>query len=289
MSVLHFTDVAIRSLPEGYHYDETLKAFGIWVGKRRKTWIVLKEPNRTKVKLGVYPTVTLAEARKKALVALGTAHNPSKAPPFPEALEQFLALDRWKPTSKYQLTRNINRFFKWTKPVDKITHNEVAAIIEAIPKKGQAAHSLKDIKTFFNWCVPRWRTDNPCLGLAARRYKPRERVLTDEELKRTWTAAETMSACLRSNTQLPERRQPRPHGSRPHPHGTVTSNSSPGRFTRPANVQTRYESSSCRRSSTVLREWKECDAHSCRSRLSPGTAINRQELPLRGVYYSTIA
>src|SRR5947209_20219139 len=52
--------------------DRKTPAFGLRVGKQRKTWIVLKEPNRTKVRLGHYPDLPLTEARRRAYVALGT-------------------------------------------------------------------------------------------------------------------------------------------------------------------------------------------------------------------------
>lgn len=190
MPVINLTDLAIRSLKPGLYLDQKTQAFGVRVGKHRKTWIVLKEPNRTKVSLGHYPALSLQDARKKAFIALGTPHQPVDAPGFDEALEQFLTLDRWKPSSKYQLTRNIKRFFTWTKTLDKITHADVAQIIEGIPAKSQRAHSLKDIRTFFNWCVPRFIPHNPCDGLKAPRYVPRERTLTDDELKRVWHASD---------------------------------------------------------------------------------------------------
>lgn len=194
MPVVALTDITIRALKPGFYLDQKTPAFGIRIGKNRKTWMVLKEPNRTKVRIGHYPALSLADARKKAFVALGSPLQPVSAPPFPEALEQFLALDRWKPSSKYQLTRNIKRFFHWTKPLDKITHNDVASVIEAIPAKSQAAHSLKDLKTFFNWCIPRYIPHNPCNGLKGQRYKPRERTLTPDELKKVWDAADHVAA-----------------------------------------------------------------------------------------------
>lgn len=189
MPVIQLTDLTIKSLKPGLYLDKTTPAFGLRVGKNRKTWLVLKGPTRTKVKIGHYPSLSLRDARKKALVALGSPYASSEAPSFPDALDQFLALDRWKENSKYQLERNIRRFFKWTKPVDKITHQDVAEIIEKIPKRSQRAHSLKDIKTFFNWCIPRYIAANPCRGLSGPRYVPRDRTLTDEELKRVWNAA----------------------------------------------------------------------------------------------------
>ena len=54
MSVIRFTDLSIRSLPEGQYFDERTPAFGLRVGKRKKTWFVIKGSKRAKVRLGFY-------------------------------------------------------------------------------------------------------------------------------------------------------------------------------------------------------------------------------------------
>ncbi len=82
--------ISLQSLKEGLYLDERTPAFGIRIGKNRKTWLVLKEPNRTKVRLGHYPALSLADARKKALVALGSALATTHTPTFPEARQQYL-------------------------------------------------------------------------------------------------------------------------------------------------------------------------------------------------------
>jgi len=71
---IRFTDLAIRSLSEGLYFDEATPAFGIRVGKTRRTWLVIKgaRASRSKVRIGHYPALSLAEARRKALVALGS-------------------------------------------------------------------------------------------------------------------------------------------------------------------------------------------------------------------------
>src|SRR5258708_4931547 len=97
MPVGLLTDITVRSLKEGVYFDKKTPAFGIRIGKNRKTWIVVKEPSRTKIRLGHYPTLSLSDARKKAQVAIGSSYQPSTAPTFNEALETFLELDRWKP------------------------------------------------------------------------------------------------------------------------------------------------------------------------------------------------
>jgi integrase len=186
MAVIVLTDLIIRTLKPGIYFDRKTPAFGIWIGKRRKSWIVLKQPNRTKVTIGHYPDLALSVARKKALITIGSPYEPVVVPSFGDALQEFLGLDRWKESSKYELSRNIKHYFKSAKKLDEITHKEIADCIEGIEAKSQAAHTLKDLKTFFNWCVPRYITRNPCAGLKGQRYRPRQRVLTDDELRCLW-------------------------------------------------------------------------------------------------------
>lgn len=87
--------------PEGIYFDEKTPAFGMRVGKNRKTWIVLKEPNRTKLRLGHYPDLSLAEARKKALVAIGTSFDVRvKVPSLPKARQKYLDQGNWPTKSR---------------------------------------------------------------------------------------------------------------------------------------------------------------------------------------------
>ncbi|WP_082747464.1 Arm DNA-binding domain-containing protein [Bradyrhizobium macuxiense] len=81
MSIIHFTDITIRSLKEGNFYDDKTPGFGI--RKQRKTWHVVKQPSRTKVTIGYYPGLSLADARKRALVALGSPSDHSVSPRYP--------------------------------------------------------------------------------------------------------------------------------------------------------------------------------------------------------------
>jgi hypothetical protein len=102
MPKIAFTDVTIQALKPGIYFDVKTPGFGIRIGKTRKTWIVLKGAKSTKLRLGHYPGVRLADARRKALVALGSPYQPASAPAFPEARDAFLAQDRWKPRAHYE-------------------------------------------------------------------------------------------------------------------------------------------------------------------------------------------
>lgn len=191
MPTIRFTDIGIRALPVGLYFDEKTPAFGIRIGKMRKTWIVVKEPNRTKVRIGHFPQMSLAEARKKALVAIGIPmESQAKTLTFPEAREKFLLQGNWRKSTRREITRNLTKHFSWLVPIDKIAHGDIADIIEGINGRSQAAHAFKDIRTFFNWCVPRYLKVSPCLGLKPpQQNPPRARVLTDAELRAVWLAA----------------------------------------------------------------------------------------------------
>ncbi|MGP7983873.1 tyrosine-type recombinase/integrase [Rhodoblastus sp.] len=188
----NLTDLTIRTLPVGLHLDTRLTSFGIRVGKNRKTWIVIRGTNRTKVSLGHYPAISLADARKRALAALAATETDQIAPPtFPVALKEFEEKHaaHLRPRSAYQLKRNLTRHFAWTKPVDQIMHHDVAEALDAIKAPSQRAHALKDISTFFNWCIPRYLKSSPCVGIKKPPQKSRDRVLSDEELAKVWNRA----------------------------------------------------------------------------------------------------
>jgi len=172
------------------YFDTKTPAFGIRIGKNLKTWLIVKGERRTKIRLGHYPTMTLQEARKRALVALGSPMEGEKRPtiPFPEALDAFLSLSRWRPRSKTVLQSSL-RHFPWKRNVDKITQENVIEALDAIKSPSAKAHALKDIRTFFNWCVPRYLAVSPAAGLKIPKQPSRDRILTADELKRVWNAS----------------------------------------------------------------------------------------------------
>lgn len=183
------SDLSVRALPPGTYMDERTPAFGIRVGKSRRTWIVVKGKGRVKHTVGHYPDMSLAEARKHAVLSLAQPSSTKPTISFEEAKEAFLSLPRWRFHSKRVLTSSL-KHFTWKRPVDKITHEDIAQAIEAIEAPSARAHALKDIRTFFNWLVPRYLSSSPAVGLKMPPQKPRDRILTPEELKAVWNACE---------------------------------------------------------------------------------------------------
>jgi hypothetical protein len=76
----HFTDVTVQRLQKpGTYWDETTPGFGVRVGKNRKTWVIMRGQIRQRVRIGHYPSVSLADARKQAkkLLTEAPTRNPA--------------------------------------------------------------------------------------------------------------------------------------------------------------------------------------------------------------------
>ncbi|MBS4082890.1 MAG: integrase arm-type DNA-binding domain-containing protein [Rhizobiales bacterium] len=212
MPVAHLTDIVVSRLKQpGTYFDDHTPAFGIRIGKKRKTWIVVRGRERTRTRIGHYPAISLADARKKALVLLGSpVEREEKAPFFKDALEKFYSihLPTLKPKSQYQIKRALDRHFVPKlkhKRLNEITHREICAITDALAPNtpSEAWHAFKDARIFFRWCVPRFVKHSPMEGLRSpTRYVPRKRVLTNTEIAKVWEAADEVGYPFGTAIQL---------------------------------------------------------------------------------------
>lgn len=199
MPVIALTDLSVNALkPTGKqvkYFDAKFPAFGVRVGKNRKTFVVMTGRDRKLVSLGHYPETPLSEARKQARKLLaGVPIATDDGLSFQDALDAFLEkqAESLRPISLRQITRTLRRHFKWQKPLTTITHNDVAEALDEIDALSERAHALKDVRTFFNWCIPRYLQSSPCVGLTKPPQKARDRVLTDQELAKVWAQAQEL-------------------------------------------------------------------------------------------------
>src|SRR5207249_11818896 len=116
MPRVRLTDMSISKFPHSRgrvtYWDEGLPAFGVRVGARRKTFIVILNGGR-RIKLGNYPVTSLKEARRQAYLRLsdpdGGSHK-ADAPVAEEAVKKFLELHharsrpRWRKEQERLLT-----------------------------------------------------------------------------------------------------------------------------------------------------------------------------------------
>jgi integrase len=213
---MRLTDVSVRALalPAAgvkVHYDDTLKGFGVRVSQAgAKSFILAIGKNRDRVTIGRYPLVGLAEARdiaRKMLAerTLGRHQTPKIA--LGAALDLFSEqhLAKLAPRTKKEIERLFTKHLaklRTKKLTDITTHNITNITDKTAPSEGEHFH--RACKTFFRWCVRRRLLQHsPIEGLELpSMWKPRERVLTDDELSTVWKAADEIDGHISDIVKL---------------------------------------------------------------------------------------
>jgi integrase len=204
---LRFTDISVRALKfseaQITYWDDTLPAFGVRVGRRSKTFIVVQNGGR-RLKVGAYPETSLQDARKAAKLLLA-----SPTPPTPagrnavtvlQAATLFLETRARKnrPSSAAETERLLRRHFLpelGALQLTEITTDQITSIIDGLVETPATAnHAFIAMRTFFNWAVTRrYLKHSPVAGLSLpAKLGKRDRVLTDAELVAVYRAATDM-------------------------------------------------------------------------------------------------
>ena len=155
--------------------------------------------------LGHWPAMTLAEARHKAQAQRRIEVNPS-AMHLGDAVDVFLkeVIGR-----RYARPEQIRGYLQRDlapiaqRSLATIQRAELAAIIRKKVEDGPVAANrlLEAVKRFFRWCVEiGWLHDSPAQaltrGIAGGTETARERILSDDEIRRLWTIPEPHGALL---------------------------------------------------------------------------------------------
>ena len=194
-------DSVVRTAKPGIIWDSHLKGFGLRTGKNVKTFIVLVAHGRWK-RIGRYPHTKLAEARKtaKGMLAEKTLGKiiPT-ATAFEDARKQFLedCATRLRPLSVKLYTFHLGKLSFGRRNIADIQPKEIIKALTPLTRS-MKEHSYRIWRTFFQWChrrhlidrSPMERMEPPPLG------KARERVLTDEELKKVYKQARLLTTPL---------------------------------------------------------------------------------------------
>ncbi len=195
MQKMKLTDATIRALKpstNAYVWDISTPAFGVYVGKNRKTFVAVRSGRRHK--LGVYGVMGLAEARDRAKKHLlnGDVANRRVSIKFTDAVDSYLSLrePEVSPGALREYTRHLRRVFTFNDNVGDITQKRILDSLDRISGQSERAHAARALKTFLNWCVQReYLEQNPMLAMKMpKEPDARERVLTDDELKAIWDA-----------------------------------------------------------------------------------------------------
>ncbi|MEG3147148.1 site-specific integrase [Sphingomonas sp. RT2P30] len=203
MAKMLLTDVSVRALKGSDKYetffDTKTAGFGIRVGKKSKTWIVVRDRSRAKQAIGKYPDLSLADARTEAKKLLSTtpeAKVVSKT--WAVARDEFLAenykgsTSRWPHLMKLMLTKHFKGLDH--RRLADINDTDISAVLDKLKKTPSTQlHVYRAARTFLKWCTrpPRkWIKHSPMEG-----YEPPgkdtkgTRTLTDAELKAVWKAS----------------------------------------------------------------------------------------------------
>jgi integrase len=221
----HLTARGLQSLkPERTRievWDETLPGFGVRVAPTgRKTFVLMYRHQRRlrRLTLGIYPRLSLADARenaRKALINVGqgtdpaqTKHDSLRAETFGELADLFIEKHAkrhkrsWRDDDRW-IKRELSTW-KHTKATE-VTRSDVRTLLEAIvdrPAPILANRILALIRKIFNFGISRdLLTVNPCWQLERpAKERPRERVLNEEEIRGVWVGLDAEAAAGRIPT-----------------------------------------------------------------------------------------
>jgi integrase len=197
------TDTAIRALRAG-DKDLLLPAggrLGLYLRVRaasgRKLWVIRRRTGgawRVET-IGEWPKMT---ARAAQAVAAGSPDAPAAVLTFKDIIPDFRreVIDRRYTSAPGDfaayLTRDCTPLL--TKRLSRIRSADIANVVTAkAATPNSATKLLVLLKQLFGWAVLTGRLEvDPSAGLTAKRldlpgYRPRERTLTDDELRKLWT------------------------------------------------------------------------------------------------------
>ena len=222
----------LKPAPAGDRYeiwDAVVPGLGLRITDRgRRSFFVMRRRaggelvRHTLGVYGIYPTRTLVEARTKAREALedlargkyprereeerlreeARRHKDTVAAVAEEFIKRHVARLRSRKQCEAIVRREL--IPRWgTRPVTDITRRDVIELLEAIVDRGTpyaARHALAAASKLFAWALSRdayGLEHSPCDRISKRNVigplEPRQRVLTNDELRLVWRAAERLS------------------------------------------------------------------------------------------------
>jgi integrase len=218
---LHFTTKGIDALKPSAtqtdYFDLSVTGFSLRVSpKGTKTWnyVYRHEGRLRRLKLGRYPDLGLADARKHAEQARGDlAKNIDPAAgkdaarrtgSFGELAADYIEHAKRKKRTWQEDERVLNKDFlpRWcNRRLSDIRRREVRELIDTIALRGTGIignRSLTLIKTVFNFAVEKELIEvSPCALLKPpAAEKRRERVLSDDEIRSLWSAVDQQPPCV---------------------------------------------------------------------------------------------
>ena len=191
----------IKSLPHNgrqmTYWDQSLPAFGVRVGARRKTFILIANGGR-RIKLGCYPHMKLQQARTLAILRMHGPSTSQNAARASDAVEHYLNTHhaQSRPRTRAEQERLLRKHFLpkvGTRPLDRVTTADIVQITDALKgKPSEQLHVHRALKTFFTWALQRQSIQqSPLANLPPpAKQRDRDRLLSDDEMRAIYQAAQ---------------------------------------------------------------------------------------------------
>ena len=216
--------LAVPSSGQADYWDADLPGFGLRVSYGgRRAW-VLRYRVRGRLRrltLGAYPHMTLADARRAARAALhavATGADPAgdkqaerKAETVAELTAEYLqkhAKPQKRSWREDERILNADVLPHWRhKRVRELTRSDVRMLVESIAERGapiMANRTLALVRKMLNFAIERdWLDANPAAIIPRPgREQARQRVLSEDELRRVWAAFEAEPLPLQAFCKL---------------------------------------------------------------------------------------
>lgn len=203
--------------------DKNSPGLSLIVGKKRKSWSLTyttAEGKRRRISLGLYPEISLANARRKAedtRAAVRQKADPQAAKraykssnTVAEVADEYLRLYAVQKATaefdRYVVEKDLKPTIGSMKMVD-IARRHIQEVVKRPLERGSgtmANRTLEIVRKLFGWAIEQGHIDtNPAEGISKpTKEKARSRALSDAELKLVWHGLDSLSEQSRAAFKL---------------------------------------------------------------------------------------
>lgn len=196
------SDFVVKHLelpPKGTYicWDEDTPGFGVRVSQGgARTFVFLSPRSKSRVTetIGRYPSVGLKMARSRAkelLLERSTGLLQSSSITWDAAVQEFLSEARIRPKTLVGYRYDLS-VFQFARLRDAGPAELLRQLKKLSDRPAAYHHAYCTLRAFFNWAYRRhYVNENPLERMKAPAAStPRERILSEEELKKVWDACE---------------------------------------------------------------------------------------------------
>jgi integrase len=188
------------------YFDTQASGLALRVSEGRKSWTFhYTLDKRRRLTFGSYPTISLASARTRAdeaRIAIASGQHPSpmgRTETLRDICELYQAKEGAQLRTAEWRKRLLDRYVYPTlgsRPIAEIKRSEIVRLLDHVEEKSggpaMARLTLALIRKIMNWHAS--RSDDflsPIVrGMARSQAKARDRILTDDEIRKVWETAE---------------------------------------------------------------------------------------------------